>query len=570
MKPCETPYTLLGVLLSRRRSNYSCEYPNFLRDYAIREINVLLWISLIATTTFLVKRVIKLMKLWSYGRNLPGPPCPSLFGHSQLFSGENLIEFLSKSHEKYGSIVRLWLGPTQLMVSVKDPVIIKEMLIKAEDKLPATERAFHMAFGRSSLFASSFRKVQKRRESLAEQLNNILLQRANAIPSKVVDYIVQNVGSTMANRVSDCRSISQHMAFSILGSTLFGDVFLGWSNATLYEEMLMKISKEASFWASYTIPPFWKRGFWRFKCLCTELRCLTLHIIQQRRKYYKFSQLDQNPCNGTTKIGRVVESDAVIFSGGLMEDDLLLADLDGHLNGDEPCGNVLGVMFHGCLTTAGLIGNILTMLVIHPEIQDKIYSELMMVHKRSSKSGVHNIYDMKFLMATVYESARLLPVGPLLQRCSRTHDLDLKAGVTVPAGSILVVPIQLVQMDGSSWGKDASEFNPHRFLSKDERRSFSEPMVPLTGAADEVVNIEESLVLNDPSVTDSFLPFGSGTRACIGQKFAILGIATLFASLLQHFEVRLEPGSETIPKSMNNSIVQLLPTPKIVFVERNR
>lgn len=94
--------------------------------------------------------------------------------------------------------------------------------------------------------------------------------------------------------------------------------------------------------------------------------------------------------------------------------------------------------------------------------------------------------------------------------------------------------------------------------------------MPLTGAADEVVSIEESLVLNDPSVTDSFLPFGSGTRACIGQKFAILGIATLFASLLQHFEVRLEPGSETIPKSMNNSIVQLLPTPKIVFVERNR
>ncbi|KAI3926968.1 hypothetical protein MKX01_032883 [Papaver californicum] len=518
MKPCETPYTLLGVLLSRKSN--SCEYPNFLRDYVIREFNVILWISLIAITTFLMKRVVKLMKLWSDGRNLPGPPCPSLFGHSQLFSGENLIEFLSKSHEKYGSIDRLWLGPTQLMVSVKDPVIIKEMLIKAEDKLPATERAFHMAFGRSSLFASSFRKVQKRRESLGEQLNNILLLRANAIPSKVVDYIVQNVGSTMANGVSDY-------------------VFLSWSNATLYEEMLMKISKEASFWASIT-----------------ELRCLTLDIIQQSRKYYKFNQLDQNPCNGTTKIGRVVESDAVIFSGGLMEDDLLLADLDGHLNGDEPCGNVMGVMFHGCLTTAGLIGSILTMFVIHPEIQDKIYSEIMMVRKRSSKSGVHNIYDMKFLMATVYESARLLPVGPLLQRWSRTHDLNLKAGVTVPAGSILIVPIQLVQMDGSSWGKDASEFNPHRFLSKDERRSFSEPTVPLIGAANEVVNIEESLVLNDPT--------------CIGQKFAILEIATLFASLLQHFEVKLEPGSETNLKStMNSSIVHLLPTPKIVFVERN-
>ena len=36
----------------------------------------------------------------------------------------------------------------------------------------------------------------------------------------------------------------------------------------------------------------------------------------------------------------------------------------------------------------------------------------------------------------------------------------------IPAGALLVVPAQLLQMDGSSWGSDASKFNPHRFLSK--------------------------------------------------------------------------------------------------------
>lgn len=35
----------------------------------------------------------------------------------------------------------------------------------------------------------------------------------------------------------------------------------------------------------------------------------------------------------------------------------------------------------------------------------------------------------------------------------------------------------------------------------------------------------------------AYLPFGSGSRACIGQKFSILGIASLFASLLQNYEV---------------------------------
>lgn len=69
--------------------------------------------------------------------------------------------YLSKSHEKYGSIVRLWLGPTQLLVSVKDPTLIKEMLVKAEDKLPLTGKAFRLAFGQSSLFVPSFEKVNK-------------------------------------------------------------------------------------------------------------------------------------------------------------------------------------------------------------------------------------------------------------------------------------------------------------------------------------------------------------------------------------------------------------------------
>jgi hypothetical protein len=44
-------------------------------------------------------------------------------------------------------------------VSIKDPALIKEMLLKAEDKLPLTGRAFRMAFGPSSLFVSSFDQV---------------------------------------------------------------------------------------------------------------------------------------------------------------------------------------------------------------------------------------------------------------------------------------------------------------------------------------------------------------------------------------------------------------------------
>lgn len=60
----------------------------------------------------------------------------------------------------------------------------------------------------------------------------------------------------------------------------------------------------------------------------------------------------------------------------------------------------------------------------------------------------------------------------------------------------------------------------------------------LSGAADELVDpVDSSFVLNDPNENAAFLAFGSGMRACVGQKFVIQGVATLFASLLERYEV---------------------------------
>ncbi|GMP41055.1 hypothetical protein CsSME_00011278 [Camellia sinensis var. sinensis] len=224
-----------------------------LRDYATRQINALLWVSLIAITVLLLRKVIRIFRLWSIANLIPGPPCfSSFYGHSTLISGPNLTDLLSKSHEEYGPVVKLWLGPTQLLVSIKDPELIKEMLLKAKDKLPLTGRAFHLAFGRSSLFVSSFKEVQKRRDLLATELNGKLLQRANLIPTKVVDCVMERIQDIMSKGSLDCKMVSQHLACTVLGATLFGDAFLGWSEATIYEELLMMIAKDACFWASYS------------------------------------------------------------------------------------------------------------------------------------------------------------------------------------------------------------------------------------------------------------------------------------------------------------------------------
>lgn len=77
----------LLAILSHSRSE-ACNRV-LLRDLANREFNAFLWFSLIAVTAFLLSRVVKLLCLWAKARSIPGPPCPSFYGHCKLISREN-------------------------------------------------------------------------------------------------------------------------------------------------------------------------------------------------------------------------------------------------------------------------------------------------------------------------------------------------------------------------------------------------------------------------------------------------------------------------------------------------
>ncbi|KAH0468769.1 hypothetical protein IEQ34_002001 [Dendrobium chrysotoxum] len=549
MEDSETaaPYTLLGFLIRGGDGDYS----GFMRDYTERGKNALLWVGLFSITFLLLQKLARLVRLWGQGSRIPGPPSPSFFGHSKLIAdravGQNMIGYLSKMHEKYGPIVRLWMGPTQMLISVKDIVMIEEMLVKAEDKLPLIGRAFRLAFGRSTLFVSSFDKARRTRESLAVYMNKNVLERLNQVPGKVVEHVLERFVSIVAKDVPDRRQVSEHMASYILGASMFGDAFLNWTNASLYEELLVTVAKEACFWDSYRIPPFWSRRYRRYHFLCTRLKELNKDIIDESMKSRNVAGKE----DGTT-----VFIDAMMFGGSLFHGKTK----KHHFSEEEQCDNILGLIFHGFLTTASLINSILTRLALHPELQENIYWEIISL-KKTSKFDLSDVQKMNFLLATIYESARLLPPGPLLQRCSLNHDLKLKSGITVPAGAIIVVPLPLVHMDYSVWGKDADQFYPQHFI-------------PMTcshkdGTLDEHEASKE--ITSELQIDGSFLSFGSGARSCVGQKFVILALSALFASLLDSYEIRLHPGSDNDPKArLDGCCLRPHPSPNIFFIKRNK
>lgn len=211
--------------------------------------------------------------------------------------------------------------------------------------------------------------MKKRRVTLSTELNGRLLERGKVIPARVVDCLMERIHDILGKRNISCKMISQHMAFSLLGATIFGDEFFAWSKATVYEELFMTIAKDACFWASYSVTPFWKHGFWRYQRQCEKLKCFTQDLIQQCQRNCKLiSGMDHNFDNETA-----YKRMEAALGGPSSFDALVSQEPSGYLQArEEPCRNIMGVMFHGYLTTAGLVGNILARLATHQDIQEKV------------------------------------------------------------------------------------------------------------------------------------------------------------------------------------------------------
>lgn len=217
----------------------------------------------------------------------------------------------------------------------------------------------------------------------------------------------------MSKGILDCQSISRHISFCILGATLFEEAFLNWSDATLYEELLLMVSKDASSWASYRIPPFWKREYWKYQYLCTQLKRLTLDIIQQCGKHCSIStKKDQSKCEEKDVVGEPARN-TMFFRNILSDYSSLHGEKEAYsVSKEEPFGDILGVMFHGCLTITNLVCSILTRLVLHPELQKKV----SFFHSISQSSTVSGIFASLTFCVVIFW---------LIQRCKHMIVLDL-------------------------------------------------------------------------------------------------------------------------------------------------
>eukprot|EP01096_Ripella_sp_DP13-Kostka_P010447 TRINITY_DN40_c1_g1_i10.p1 TRINITY_DN40_c1_g1~~TRINITY_DN40_c1_g1_i10.p1 ORF type:complete len:554 (+),score=226.36 TRINITY_DN40_c1_g1_i10:69-1664(+) len=182
-------------------------------------------------------------------------------------------------------------------------------------------------------------------------------------------------------------------------------------------------------------------------------------------------------------------------------------------------------LFAGHDTTSNALSWCLYFLTKHPEVVEKLRSELYSVFPdfgrviEGEEEVIPTFDDLKqlqFFKYTLMEVMRIRPPVPFVDR-EAVEDCELQ-GVKIPAGSVVSLSFLGAHHDPRYW-KDPFEFRPERFdpSNKDQepaRHAFS------------------------------YLPFSAGSRNCVGQKFAMLDATLILMHIVHNFDVTSDPNEK--------------------------
>lgn len=151
---------------------------------------------------------------------------------------------------------------------------------------------------------------------------------------------------------------------------------------------------------------------------------------------------------------------------------------------------------------------------MHPEYQTKIYEEIEnILPKGQTTVSVDLINQLNYTDRIVKETLRLFPIIPLMTRITR-NDMKIGGnlfkkktfsmkqitwfcpidGFNIPTGTEFIMSIFDLHRTASIWGPNATKFDPNNFLPDNVADRHSH----------------------------SFVPFGFGSRNCVGKTFRFL------------------------------------------------
>ncbi|KAJ7342686.1 cytochrome P450 [Mycena albidolilacea] len=448
-------------------------------------------------------------------RAIPGPPSPSwVFGNMlQLWVSSPYGKYEFAWLKEYGNVYRLkgCFGQDRLMVS--DPRAVQHVLNNVDTFRisPLVETFLHNFEGPRGIQVVQGAEHRRMRTALNVAFTASAVRQYQELFENVARKISSELEATSESVVDVCQVIGAGTLAAIT------EVVLGRSVEELDEELVQILStalvQDTRQTPSSVVANALSVLLPQFNLLKHVVSLLpVLSLLRKARKL-------------ATRLGtQVIEEKAAALEGGMDPGDDLYAYLlrqNTTLTKEDIAIQTPVLLIAGQDTTANTLTFGLLELARKPELQEKIRQEI--------HSMADSPYDNRPLLnALIKESLRMFPAEALAERIvvrdtviPLTESISTMAGehidhIPVRKGEVVLVGIASYQRDKSRWGENPDKFDPLRWV--DGRVIQGEAIGPYA----------------------NLLSFLGGPRTCLGWRFAVMEMQTIFSELLGKFSFALE------------------------------
>ena len=390
----------------------------------------------------------------------------------------------ARLHDEYGEFVRFRLGPLDMYL-VTDPDLVQEVF---------TTHAAHVRKGRilegakvllgEGLLTSEGEHHRRQRRLIQPAFHH---DRLGAYADTMTRWASRTATRWTDGATVDVFSEMTGLTMGVTAETLFGSDLA--ADRARVEEALIDVFRAFDLLVlplaglRMRIPTTTVR---RFRAAKVELEALVNGVIARRR------------AEGVDR-------------GDLLSMLLMAQDADGDGTGmtdDEVRHEVMTLFAAGLETTANALTFAWWLLAAHPDERDRLEAEADALG--TDAPGLADVEKLPFAGMVFNEALRLYPpVWMLARRCVAPFALGAHR---IPEGGLVMMPPWLLHRDPGRWD-EPDAFRPMRWAGN-------------AGAPHRY----------------SYIPFGAGSRKCIGSTFAVVEGTLALATIARTHRLERAPG----------------------------
>lgn len=185
----------------------------------------------------------------------------------------------------------------------------------------------------------------------------------------------------------------------------------------------------------------------------------------------------------------------------------LLINHEEKFSDDEIRTHLLTMQITASDTTTNLVASCIMFMAIHQDVQQKVFDEIVDIFRGNFEIDYERLNELRYLEMVLKETLRLFSPLPAMVR-ETIDDCDLGTGKTVRKDTKIMILSYVLHQRRDIWGREAWKFDPENFSP-------------------------ENVSKRDPY---SFIPFGSGVRNCIGQRYSMIASKVFIVEMLRAFK----------------------------------